>query len=93
MAATKQQYYQKGRVFSRGGRGGDGVPPQILGGNASPPGGGRILTWEKKDMGVVGVTRTDPHLGHHVRNPHQKKKGRQGVERARSASSPFLASL
>ena len=74
---AKPRYATSG--FFLGGAGGDGVPPQIFGGNASPPGGGTHFDLGKKDVGGwLGVTRTDPHLGHNVRNPHQKKKGEAG---------------
>ena len=77
------------RVFSRGSGGGRRPPPDF-GGKRVPPRGGTHFDLGKKGYGGwLGVTRTYPHLGHHVRNPHQKKKGRQGVERARSASYPL----
>ena len=82
------------RVFSRGSGGGDAVPPQILGGNASPPGGGRILTWEKKDMG--GGWGSPAHTPiwdtTYVTRTRKKRGGRESSARE-ARLIPFLASL
>ena len=80
--------------FFLGGAGGDAVPPQILGGNASPPGGGRILTWEKKDMG--GGWGSPAHTPiwdtTYVTRTRKKRGGRESSARE-ARLIPFLASL
>ena len=76
LAQKKKKRNGKGdRVFSRGSGGGRRPPPDF-GGKRVPPRGGTHFDLGKKGYGGwLGVTRTYPHLGHHVRNPHQKKKG------------------
>ena len=92
--STKYSVDDSRSGFFLGGAGGDAVPPQILGGNASPPGGGRILTWEKKDMG--GGWGSPAHTPiwdtTYVTRTRKKRGGRESSARE-ARLIPFLASL
>ena len=62
------------RVFSRGSGGGRRPPPDFGGKFVPPRGGDEFLTGKKGYGGWLGVTRTDPHLGHHVRRGYSEVK-------------------
>ena len=81
------------RVFSRG-RGGGRRPPPDFGGKRVPPRGGTHFDLGKKGYGGwLGSPAQTPIWDTTYVTRTRKKGGGQEVERARSASYPFLASL
>ena len=82
------------RVFSRGGRGGDGVPPQILGGKASPPRGGTHFDLGKKGYGGwLGSPAQTPIWDTTYVTRTRKKRGGREPSAREARLIPFLASL